>query len=110
MIETIPTPYALTKSIISEVAEKHGVAPEDILGGSRLKKYTRPRHECMTRLYQDRPRLSLPAIGKLFNRHHTTVLYAIEAHARRAAGSRLPHGRNRGRFKAAAALRMAHAS
>ena len=68
--------------IVEEVAAPHGVTVEDVLGPSRSRPLVRPRQEAMYRVY-DETSLSLLEIGRRFNRDHTTVLHAVQAHAAR---------------------------
>lgn len=49
----------------------------EVIGPSRVRRLIEARHACMKAVYSARPDLSLPQIGKLFNRDHTTVLYAV---------------------------------
>lgn len=63
--------------IISEEAELHGVSVRDILGASRNRRITDARHFAMYRARIERADMSLPHIGKVFRRDHTSVLHAI---------------------------------
>lgn len=65
----------MTRAIILEVAARHGVDPDDLHGPSRLRRICRARWEAM-RLLRARG-LSSPMIGRMFNRDHTSVLYAL---------------------------------
>lgn len=67
------TPAA--KTIIRDVAREHGVSFDDILGPSRNRNVVRPRREAMHRIRQELG-YSYPKIGRLFNRDHSTVLWA----------------------------------
>lgn len=62
--------------IIRIVAAKHGVSVTDIKSQTRTLHIVEARHEAMALVYQLRPDLSLPAIGRVFGRDHTTVLHA----------------------------------
>lgn len=63
--------------IIKAVALKHNVQVAAIMGPSKSGRIVAIRHEAMVRVYQARPDLSLPQIGKLFDRDHTSVLHAL---------------------------------
>lgn len=64
--------------LISSVAAKHGVPYDMITGASRASAVVAIRHEAMALVYQKRPDLSLPQIGKFFGgRDHTTILHAV---------------------------------
>lgn len=65
---------------LAEAAFNHGVKPADILGRSHKRKFVRARQEMMCRYRA--AGYTLPQIGALFDRHHTTVLCAVRAGAR----------------------------
>lgn len=65
------------KAIMAEVALKHGFTVEDILGRSRVKGLVEARHEAMHEVAKARPAMSLPQLGRIFNRDHSTVLSAL---------------------------------
>jgi hypothetical protein len=68
------------KHIIVAIARKYGLPMEAILAPIRLKRAVDARHEAMAAVYVQCPGLSLPDIGRLFNRDHTTCLFAIKKH------------------------------
>jgi hypothetical protein len=81
-------PPAPWKTIVREVAEKHGFAPEDIVGASRAPKLCVARHEAMWRMSREAA-LSTPEIGRrLGGRDHTTVLHGITTHEARIEAPR----------------------
>lgn len=57
---------------IAQVAAEHGLTKEDLTGRSRRPAICVARREAMRRLRAKQ--MSFPSIGRLFNRHHTTVL------------------------------------
>ena len=63
--------------IFNAVAKKYDVTVEDIKGKRRTREIALARHVCIyiMRTVTD---LSLPSIGKVFDRDHTTVLSSIE--------------------------------
>jgi len=65
------------KHIIMEVAIAHGVSYDDILGRSRARHLVAARHEAIYEVRKRRPHLSLPQIGRIFKRDHTTILHAL---------------------------------
>jgi len=80
------------RRIVGEVCIKHQVPFDDIMGGSVVRRFTRARQECCYRLRAETV-LSLPQIAaRLGGLDHTTVLFAIRAHARRN-GLPVPAGR-----------------
>jgi len=88
-----PTDAPGWRRIVIEVSvKKHKVTVDDIMGTSLARHVTRARQECCYRLRAETA-LSLPLIGaRLGGLDHTTVLFAIRAHARRN-GLPVPTGR-----------------
>lgn len=69
---------SLIRQIINEVAEKHGVTYEDIIGKSRKANIVAARHEAIEAVHRARPKLSLNGIARHFgNRDHTTIFHAL---------------------------------
>lgn len=73
------------RPIVVAVAERHGLTIDDLLGGRRTQDVSEARHEAMwviRNVLKDdgNPRWSLPTIGRIFNRDHTTVLWGVRAH------------------------------
>lgn len=62
-------------SVLQWVAARHGVTKDDLRGPSRKPHLVRARWEAMAILREHG--LSLPAIGLMFNRHHTAVLHGL---------------------------------
>ena len=72
--------------LAEEVCSARGVLLHEILGPIRSRNVVRARHELWWRIRHHPDRYySLPEIGRLFGKDHTTILAGIEAHARRAA-------------------------
>lgn len=64
--------------IVAEVLQHYpGISWEDVKGIRRTRDLIAPRHACMRAVYNERKDLSLPRIGKFFNRDHTTVISAL---------------------------------
>jgi hypothetical protein len=63
--------------IIAEVAAKHGLTPEALKSKSNVREIAAARNEAMARCRLETP-LSYPSIGRLFKKHHTSVIYAVE--------------------------------
>lgn len=73
------------RPLVAAVAERHGLTVDDLIGPKRTQDVCEARHEAMyvvRNVLQDdgRPRWSLPVIGRMFNRDHTTVLSGIRSH------------------------------
>ena len=56
-------------------AANHGTKPACVFGESRLRRDVLARHEMWRRMYADG--LSVAAIGRATNRHHSTVLQGL---------------------------------
>ena len=70
-----PTNVTLDR-IFAVVAKKYGVTPADIKGARRSKEIAFARHVSIYIVRQVTD-LSLPSIGKILNRDHTTILSSI---------------------------------
>lgn len=81
-LQVADLPAEDARTIVREVAKKHGLAPAHLRGISRRAIIVRGRQEAYYRLYTECPDLSMPQIGRyLGGRDHTTVLHGIRAHA-----------------------------
>lgn len=63
--------------IVNTVARYFDIRNEEIIGKKRNKEYTYPRHISMF-LCRELTDNSLPQIGTVFSKDHTTVMHAIE--------------------------------
>ncbi|MCL2518500.1 MAG: chromosomal replication initiator protein DnaA, partial [Oscillospiraceae bacterium] len=63
--------------ILDKVSTKYGITEDDLKGKKRNKEIVNPRHIAVfiTRKLTD---LSLPAIAKIFDRDHTTVMASLK--------------------------------
>lgn len=69
--------------IARRVADKWGIAPDELRGAVRSRRVAWPRHEAMYEMYAT-GLFSLPQIGRfLGGRDHTTVLHGCRKHAER---------------------------
>jgi|TARA_R110002020_G_scaffold233439_1_gene445218 chromosomal replication initiation ATPase DnaA len=64
------------QNIINEVCQEYNVEKKFILGPTRPSHYTIPRQEAYRRIYET-GQFTLPQIGRIFKRHHTTILHGI---------------------------------
>lgn len=76
--------------IIEEVAAKHDIPVHDILSDRRARVLIPARHEAIWRCVMETP-LSLPAIGRVFHRDHTSIGHAVMRH-HLTTGDPLPRG------------------
>jgi chromosomal replication initiation ATPase DnaA len=79
---SVQTPRDLRMAVIAEVADRHGVPVEEVMGGRREKIIARARQDSMAAIKARFPNDTLPMIGRLFNRDHTTVLHALRKQRR----------------------------
>lgn len=70
------------EEIADEVSRKHKVPVGDITSARRDRATSAARQELFWRCRHETSS-TIPAIGRLFNRDHTTVLYGIEQHQKR---------------------------
>lgn len=75
----VPHRYA---ALIHATAEAAGLRPATLMGRSREPRIVQPRQVAMA-LCRELPGASLPRIGRIFRRDHTTVLHACRAVAAR---------------------------
>ena len=64
------------ETLLREEAARFGLSSADLLGPSRKRKVVAARCAAMRRVWSETT-LSLPAIGRLFGRDHTTVLHML---------------------------------
>ncbi|MGF6253803.1 helix-turn-helix domain-containing protein [Ensifer sp. LBL] len=55
-----------------------GITWEDVVSVRREKRLIEPRHRCMVAVYEERKDLSMPALGRIFRRDHTTIIHAVQ--------------------------------
>jgi chromosomal replication initiation ATPase DnaA len=85
-----PTPEEIeARRVMAVTAEQFGWTPEDLTGPSRRVGVAFARHVAMY-LCRTRTPLSLPALGRLFDRHHTSVMHAVRKIADDVIGGRNP--------------------
>lgn len=70
------------KSIIYKVATVHHVTIGDILGQRRDQFTVKARFAAIRAVSDARPDLTLPQIGKIFKRDHTSIIHALRATAK----------------------------
>jgi chromosomal replication initiation ATPase DnaA len=97
-LHLMPTPADLAwqrrsrtpvREIAASVADKYGLTVDDLRGTDRTRRVAWPRQEAMAEIRRHRQDMSLPDIGRFFNRDHTTVIHALRAVAKRKAKGEL---------------------
>jgi hypothetical protein len=63
------------QKICVAIAKKHGLRFADIRGNSRVRHVVVARHEAVRAVLASCPNLSLPAVGRVFNLDHSTIIY-----------------------------------
>lgn len=72
------TPKRPVKRIVEMVLRDFpDVDWEDVTGRRRSKMIVEARHACFVAVFKERPDLSYPSIGKIFDRDHTSVMHAV---------------------------------
>ncbi len=74
LISTSSTRMVSPESIIAKVTEKFGISVEELKSKNKQRRIADARQVCMY-LIREMTDLSLPRIGEIFNRDHTTVLH-----------------------------------
>ena len=78
LFELLPDERATSPSdIIRFVAQHYGIRVADLKGRSNRRSIALPRQVAMY-LIRDILELSFPEIGKIFSKHHSTVMYAVD--------------------------------
>ena len=79
LFELLPDERATSPSdIIRFVAQHYGVRVADLKGRSNRRSIALPRQVSMY-LIRNILELSFPEIGRIFSKHHTTVMYAVDS-------------------------------
>lgn len=72
--------------LLDDVCRHRAVTRHEVCGRTRTKAVARARHELWWRLrHQPEACFSFEEIGRIFCRHHATVLHGVRAHQRRLA-------------------------
>lgn len=65
-------------AIIAEVAWRYGLRPKQLLGKSRQQNIMTARHRAIRAVKTEHPHLTSTALGRIFNRHHTSILDSLK--------------------------------
>jgi len=75
--------------LLDEVCRHRAVTRDEVCGRTRTKAVACARHELWWRLrHHPETSFSFEEIGRIFLRHHATVLHGVRAHQRRLADRR----------------------
>lgn len=72
-----PTLGDKVREMVAVAAREHGVTVSDVMGSGRIPPISAARHDAIRATKAAFPHLSLSQIGRLFNRNHTTINYAL---------------------------------
>jgi chromosomal replication initiator protein len=79
LFELLPDQREATPAdIIRFVAQHYGIRVSDLKGRSNRRSIALPRQVAMY-LIRETLQLSFPEIGKIFSKHHSTAIYAVES-------------------------------
>jgi chromosomal replication initiator protein len=73
--------------IFAMVFKKYGIKKDDLVGKKRTKEIAFARHIAIY-MIREVTEMSLPNIGKLFNRDHSTILSSVELIQKRIVNDR----------------------
>lgn len=76
---------AAAATIIRLVALRTGVSADDIIGPRRHRPIAAARKAAIKLVHSHCPHLSMPAIGRIFHRDHTTILFSLGRTARKSS-------------------------
>lgn len=69
--------HSAARNIITLVSLKSGVSPGEMVGPRRTREIVAARYHAINLIHSHCPHLSYPAIGRMFNRDHTSILFAL---------------------------------
>jgi chromosomal replication initiation ATPase DnaA len=77
IVAKLPTPRQSARELAARIAEDHGLTIENMLGPGRFKHLAEARADLYRALRAPPYSWSYPAIGRLVNRDHTTIIAAV---------------------------------
>jgi chromosomal replication initiation ATPase DnaA len=78
--ERADSPKAQVKRVIEAVCAKHEVPYHEVMGRKRFAEIVAARHEAIVAVAEAFPWMSLPKLGRIFGRDHTSILHAMDKH------------------------------
>lgn len=72
------TPKAQVRKVIEAVCDRHEITYTDVMSRSRFADVVAARHEAIVAVATAFPWMSLPKIGRVFGRDHTSILHALD--------------------------------
>ena len=78
--------------LVDDVCRRRRVTRDELCGRGRTKAVAIARHEVWWRLrHHPDVAFSYQEIGRLFDRHHATIIQGVRAHDRRLCGDHAAH-------------------
>ena len=65
------------RAVVEAICRKYDITFGEMVGPRRSHHLVKARHEAMAAVWEARPDMSTIQIGKLFNRDHSSILYAL---------------------------------
>ena len=73
------------RAVVEGVCRKYGITFDEIVSHRRSRHLVHARHEAIAAVWEARPSLSTIQIGAMFNRDHSSVIYALAKHGKTQA-------------------------
>jgi len=67
---------ASTEGIIDSVSAVLNIEAKFIKGNSRKREFVEARQIAIGLIYEAYPKLTLKTVGRIFNQHHSTIIYS----------------------------------
>lgn len=77
-VAALPSSIIRAKTVVGRVAEKHGVAVNDIMGASVRKIHIAARHEAILAVRSVNPDWGTSRLGRFFGRDHSTIWHVLK--------------------------------
>jgi len=76
--ERADTPKQQVKQVIEAVCARHEIPYHEVMGRKRFAEIVAARHEAIVAVAEAFPWMSLPKLGRIFGRDHTSIMYALQ--------------------------------
>lgn len=86
-VRGMPEVKVPAKEIIAKVAAMHNMTAAEILSNRRHRPVVEARHDAIKAVADARPDLSLPQIGRIFGKDHTSIIHALNRRGGRSGAS-----------------------
>lgn len=71
------TPREKIRRRIIEVGQLHKTSLREMMGGKDSQRVTMARHIAINIIHLEYPRMSCTQLAKIFNKHHSVILFAL---------------------------------